>query len=198
MKLLFDFFPVLLFFAAFKWYGIYVATAVIMAASLLQLGIYWLKHRRFEKLHIITLIVVLIFGGTTLLFHNDLFIKWKPTVIYWAFTLCFFGSQFIGKKNLAQRMLDRQITLPSNVWRRINSSWALFFLLMGIINVYVLYHFSTNAWVNFKLFGAMGMTIAFLIGQFVYMSRYLEAKNESASITTPPPVLKKTPSDDDA
>lgn len=194
MKLLFDFLPLLLFYIAFKLYGIYVATAVLMIASFLQIGVYWLKHRRFEKLPLITLAMVLVFGSTTLILHNELFIKWKFTAFYWILTLCFFGSQFIGKKNLIQRMLDKQMTLPAHVWRRLNHSWALFFLLMGIVNVYVLYHFSTSAWVNFKLFGAFGMTVVFLIVQFIYMSRYLEAKNDSTPFPHTP--LKKSPSDD--
>jgi intracellular septation protein len=193
MKLLFDFLPLLLFYIAFKFYGIYIATAVLMAVSFLQIGVYWLKHRRFEKLPLITLAMVLLFGGITLAFHDDMFIKWKFSVLYWLLALCFLGSQFIGQKNLMQRMLDKQITLPVQVWRRVNQSWALFFLAMGFVNVYVMYHFSTNAWVNFKFFGAFGLTVAFLIAQFVYMSRYLEAKNDSAPFT---PSLKNTSSDE--
>jgi intracellular septation protein len=193
MKLLFDFLPLLLFYIAFKFYGIYVATAVLMVVSFLQIGIYWLKHRRLEKLPLITLVMVLFFGGITLAFHNDMFIKWKFSVLYWLLALCFLGSQFIGKKNLVQRMLDKQMTLPPQVWRRLNHSWVLFFLLMGFVNVYVLYHFSTNAWVNFKFFGAFGLTVAFLIVQFIYMSRYLEAKNDSGPFT---PSLKKTSPDE--
>ena len=194
MKLLFDFFPILLFFVAFKFFGIYIATAVMMAASLLQVSLYWLKHRRFEKMHLITLAVVLIFGGSTLIFHNDLFIKWKPTVIYWIFAISFIISQYVGKQNLTQRMLGGQITLPPPIWRRLNHSWIIFFSLMGIINVYVLYNFSTNAWVNFKLFGALGMMVAFLIVQMIYISRYLEAKNDSTPLNT----LKPLPDHDES
>lgn len=174
MKLLFDFFPIFLFFVAFKWFGIYIATAVTMAASLLQVGAYWLKHHKFEGLHLITLVIVILLGGTTLFLHNELFIKWKPTAIYWIFALTFLASQFVGKKTLIQRLLDTQITLPISIWRRLNLSWVTFFTVMGIVNVYVIYHFSTNAWVNFKLFGALGMTIVFLIAQAIYMSRYLQ------------------------
>lgn len=181
MKLLFDFFPIFLFFIAFKWFGIYIATAVTMVGSLLQVSIYWLKHRKFEGLHLITLAIVVLLGGTTLLLHNELFIKWKPTAIYWTFALSFLGSQFIGKKPLIQRLLDTQITLPVLIWRHLNLSWALFFSIMGIVNVYVIYHFSTNAWVNFKLFGSLGMTIIFLIAQAIYMSRYLEQKQDNIS-----------------
>lgn len=144
-----------------------------MLASLLQVGIYWLQHKRFEGLHLVTLATVVLLGGTTLLLHNELFIKWKPTAIYWIFALAFLGSNFIGKKPLIQRLLGSQITLPILIWQRLNIAWVIFFTLMGILNVYVLYHFSTNAWVNFKLFGSLGITIAFLIAQAIYMSRYL-------------------------
>jgi len=195
MKLLFDFFPILLFFISFKLFGIYIATATTMAASIAQVGFYWLKHRRFETLHMITLIVVVLFGGSTLLLHNDLFIKWKPTAIYWVFALAFLGSQFLGKKTLIQRMLDAQMTLPSNVWQRLNYSWVIFFTLMGIANVYVLYHFSTNAWVNFKLFGTLGLTVVFLIFQAIYMSKYMQnpTTNKNPESKT---LLKDKPTDD--
>lgn len=186
MKLLFDFFPIFIFFLAFKFFGIYIATATTMAASLLQVAIYWLRHKSFESLHIITLITVMLFGGTTLLLHNELFIKWKPTAIYWIFAVVFLGSQFIGKKPLIQRLLDSKMSLPKAVWQRLNISWVLFFAVMGIANVYVLYHFSTNAWVNFKLFGTLGLTILFLIFQAIYMSKYLDVKR----IASKQPVTK--------
>jgi len=186
MKLLFDFFPILLFFISFKLFGIYIATGVAMAASLLQVGAYWLKHRKFEYLHIITLVTVVLLGGTTLLLHNELFIKWKPTAIYWLFAAAFLGSQFIGKKSLIQRMLDAQITLPNQVWQRLNLTWVLFFAAMGGLNIYVLYHFSTDAWVNFKLFGTLGLTLVFLVGQGIYMSRHLSQQNPKR------PILKST------
>jgi intracellular septation protein len=185
MKLLYDFFPIFLFFIAFKWCGIYIATAVTMAGSLLQVGIYWLKHRRFEGLHLLTLVIVVLLGSTTLLLHNELFIKWKPTAIYWVFALAFLGSRFIGKKPLVQRLLDSQITLPILVWQRLNLAWAGFFILMGVINVYVIYNFSTDAWVNFKLFGALGMTLVFLIGQAIYMSRYMDQQQIKIAAPTP-------------
>lgn len=191
MKLLFDFFPILLFFLAFKVFGIYTATAVTMAASLLQVSVYWLKNRRFESLHLITLAIVILLGGSTLWLHNDLFIKWKPTVIYWIFALFFLGSQFIGKKPLVQRLLGAQLSLPHLVWRRLNFSWIIFFSLMGMLNVYVLYHFSTNAWVNFKLFGSLGLTLAFLVVQAIYMSRFMEQKNMTTSMPINPPVIPK-------
>lgn len=173
MKLLFDFFPILIFFIAYKVLGIFYATAAAIAASLLQLFAYWLKHRRFETLHVITFATVALLGGATLLLHNDLFIKWKPTAIYWAFSLVFLASQYIGKRNLMQRMLDSKMNLPRNVWQRLNLSWVVFFLAMGGINIYVIYHFSTDAWVNFKLFGTLGLTAIFLVVQAIYMSKFM-------------------------
>lgn len=195
MKLLFDFFPILLFFISFKFFGIYIATATTMAASIVQVGLYWLKHRRFEMLHMITLFVVVIFGGSTLLLHNDLFIKWKPTAIYWVFALAFFGSQFIGKKPLIERMLGGQMTLPNKIWQRLNYSWIIFFIIMGIANVYVLYHFSTNAWVNFKLFGTLGLTVVFLILQAIYMSKYMQT--DTTNKAPEPKIIGKDKQPDD-
>lgn len=173
MRLLFDFFPILLFFIAYKFFGIFIATATTMAASLLQVFIYWLKHRKFETLHLITLVTVVVLGSTTLLLHNDLFIKWKPTAIYWVFALSFLVSQLIGQKPLIQRLLDSKVSLPRNVWRNLNLSWVIFFSVMGLVNIYVLYHFSTNAWVNFKLFGTLGLTVIFLVFQAIYMSKFV-------------------------
>ena len=179
MKLLFDFFPIVLFFIAFKFAGIYIATIATMIAACLQVSIYWLKYRRFEILHIITLVTLLILGGSTLLLHNELFIKWKPTAIYWIFALTFLGSHFIGEKLLIQRLLDKQIKLPLFAWQRLNTMWIVFFVLMGTLNLYVVYHFNTNVWVNFKLFGTFGLSLVFLVIQGIYLQKsgYLNAKS---------------------
>lgn len=177
MKLLFDFFPILLFFVVFKFYGIYYATAAAMIASLLQVAGYWIKHRRFEMLHMITLVCVIFLGGATLLFHNPLFIKWKPTVIYWAFAVVFFITQFIGGKPLIQRMMEEKMVLPAAIWQRLNISWVIFFAAMGCINIYVAYHFSTNIWVDFKLFGTIGLTFLFVLLQAFYMARHTETQS---------------------
>lgn len=178
MKLLFDFFPILLFFIAFKIYGIYTATAVAIAASFLQLGLYWIKHRRFEPMHIVTFATVLLLGGATLILHNILFIKWKPTVIYWIFAIVFFGTQFIGNKTLIQRLMEEKIVLPSKAWLKLNLSWGIFFALMGIANLYVAYHYSTDIWVDFKLFGTLGITFIFIILQSIYIAKHAENKLE--------------------
>lgn len=178
MKLLFDFFPILLFFIAFKLYGIYIATGVAIAASAVQLGFYWIKHRRFEMMHIITFGCVLLLGGATLLFHNDLFIKWKPTAIYWIFAALFVATQFIGNKTLIQRLMEEKLALPAPIWTRLNLSWAIFFVLMGFANIFVAYHFSTDIWVDFKLFGSLGFTIIFVLLQAIYMARHAQTKPE--------------------
>lgn len=174
MKMLFDFFPIILFFIAYKFFGIYVATAVAMGASLLQVIYFWLRYHRVEAMHIITLIIILSLGSATLLLHNSMFIKWKPTVIYWVFALMFLLTQFIGNKTLLQRMLGTKITLPNPIWTKLNVSWGVFFAVMGIANLYVVYHYSTNTWVDFKLFGTLGLTIVFIIIQSIYMAKHIK------------------------
>jgi intracellular septation protein len=174
MKLLFDFFPILLFFIAYKMYDIYMATAVIIVASIVQVSWFWFKNRRVEKMHLVTLVLVIILGGATIYFQSPDFIKWKPTVVNWAFAIAFFGSQFIGKKTLLQRMLEEQITVTSkHVWVNLNIAWVLFFIFMGIINLYVAFNFEENTWVNFKLFGMMGLTLIFVFGQGFYLAKYI-------------------------
>ena len=165
MKLLFDFFPILLFFIVFKVYGIYSATAVAMIASLSQVILYRLKFQRYEKMHVISLAIIMVLGGATLLFHNDWFIKWKPTGIYWLSALVFAGSSFIGSKPIIQKMMESNVQLTTKIWHRLNFAWSLFFVVMGSLNLYVAYNFDTNAWVNFKLFGGVGFTLVFVLIQ---------------------------------
>lgn len=176
MKLLFDFFPILIFFIAFKFGGIYVATGSFLIAACIQMAIYWLMHRRFEKMHVITFILGMILGGATLLLHDIMFIKWKPTAIYWGFALVFFFTQIFSKKTLIQTMMESNISLPQMVWKKLNMAWGIFFLLMGFANLYVVYNFDTNTWVNFKLFGLLGLTLAFVIIQAVYLSRHIRTE----------------------
>jgi intracellular septation protein len=178
MKFLFDYFPIICFFVAYKLWGIYVATAVTMATSFIQICVFWLCYRRFEKLHIITFVMVMLLGGSTLIFHKDIFIKWKPTIVYWAFGLTLLGSQIFSKKTIMQHMLDEKVSLPVLIWRRLNISWGIFFLVLGFINVYVIYNFSTNTWVNFKLFGTLGIIMVFAVAQSLYMSKYMQADKE--------------------
>jgi len=179
MKMMFDFFPVLLFFAAYKLYDIYVATAVLIAASAVQTFTHRMYHGRFENNHLITLVLVVLFGGATLLLHDETFIKWKPTVINWLFGAIFLASQFVGKKTVIERMLGNKVELPVPVWTRLNLAWCLFFMLMGTLNLYVAFSFDTDTWVNFKLFGLMGLTFVFIIGQSIYLMRHIDVETEA-------------------
>jgi len=173
MKMFFDFFPIILFFIAYKFQGIYVATMVAIAATFVQVGWVWLRHRRVETMHLVTLGLIVVFGGATLYLHDEQFIKWKPTVINWLFGVAFLASQYIGGKPFIQRMMANNIELPERVWYRLNLSWALFFLFLGGVNLFVIYTFDTDTWVNFKLFGMLGLTFAFVLLQAVFLSRYL-------------------------
>lgn len=172
MKIFYDFLPIVLFFVSYKMWGIYVATGVAILASILQVSGYWLRFRKTENMQMITLIVVVILGGATLLLKDELFIKWKPTVIYWAFGVAFTVSHFVGKRNLIQRLMDNKLHLPISVWNRLNMAWSVFFVILGFVNLYVVYNFSTDAWVNFKLFGTLILMILFVILQSVYMARH--------------------------
>jgi len=173
MKFLFDLFPVILFFIAFKFAGIYVATGVAIAASIAQIGWLKLRRRKVDTMMWTSLIIIVVFGGATLLLHDETFIKWKPTVLYWCFAAALAGAQLFARKNLIQGLMHEQMQLPQAAWNRVNWSWTAFFAFMGAINLYVAFNYSLDAWVNFKLFGGMGLMIAFVIGQAVFLSRYL-------------------------
>ena len=174
MKFLFDFFPILLFFLAYKVFDIYVATASAIAASFIQVGFYWWKHHRIEYMHIVTLVLIVVFGGATLLLRDEIFIKWKPTIVNWLFGAVFLGSRFVGDRPVIQRMLGQNFSLPSAIWLQLNMLWTVFFLALGALNLYVAYRFDTNTWVNFKMFGMMGLTVLFVIAQSVYLARYIK------------------------
>ena len=179
MKLLFDFFPIVLFFIVYKFYGIYTATAVAMAASISQVVFYRLKFQHYEKMHLISLAIIVVLGGMTLFFHNPWFIKWKPTGIYWLSAIVFFSSSFIGSKPLIQKMMEANVQLTSRIWHRLNTAWALFFIIMGALNLYVAYYYDTDAWVNFKLFGGVGFTLLFEIIQAFYLTKHMDEKGLS-------------------
>lgn len=187
MKLLFDFFPLLLFFGAFKLYDIYIATAVAIVASFLQVGWFWLKHRRFETIHLVTLGVIGVFGGLTLLLRDDTFIKWKPTIVNWIFAAMMLGSQLFGKKTAIEFMLGSQLDMPEKIWRNVNLSWVIFFTVLGTINLYVAFFYGldldpatrTDIWVNFKVFGMLGLTLAFSIAQMLFIAKHVELNDKS-------------------
>lgn len=176
MKFLFDLFPVVLFFAAFKLFDIYVATAVAIAATFLQIG--WLKwkRRKVDTMMWVTLIIIVVFGGATLALHDETFIKWKPTVLYWLFGAVLGGAELLFRKNLIRAMLGEQVRLPDAAWSRLNWSWAGFFAFMGAANLYVAFNYSTDTWVNFKLFGGMGLMLLFVVLQAAFLARHIEEK----------------------
>jgi len=151
-----------------------------MVACLIQISGYWIVKKKVEKMHVITLIMVLLFGGLTLALHKAIFIKWKATVVNWCFALGFLGSQFIGKKTLVERMMAKALDMPSSIWTRLNLSWVGFFILSGLANIIVAYKCSENTWVNFKLFGNLAMTLIFIIGQMFILKDYLIAPEETA------------------
>lgn len=174
MKFLIDFFPVLLFFVAYKMYDIYVATVVAIVASAAQVGYSWWKHKRVENMHWVTLGLLVVFGGLTLFLQDETFIKWKPTVVNGLFAIVFLGSQYVGKKSLIERMMGTSLSLPKDVWNKLNMSWVVFFAGLAVLNLFVVYNFSTDTWVNFKLFGMMGLTFAFVLLQGIYLTRHIK------------------------
>ncbi len=176
MKFLFDLFPIILFFIAFKLQGIYVATGVAIAASFAQIGWLWLRGRKIDTMLWLSLAIIVVFGSATLLLHDETFIKWKPTVLYWLFACVLTGSALLFHKNLIRAMLGEQIQMPDTAWSKLNLSWAGFFASMGFLNLYVAFNYPTDTWVNFKLFGGMGLMLAFVIGQGVFLAKYVEQK----------------------
>ena len=178
MKFLFDLFPVILFFIAFKIYGIFVATAVAIAGTFLQIGWVWFRHRKVDTMLWVSLVIVTFFGGATLLLQDETFIKWKPTVLYWLFAGVLAGGALFMKKNLMKSLLSEQMQLPDVAWTRMNWSWVGFFTFMGFANLAVAYSFSTDAWVNFKLFGGIGLMLAFVLVQGMLLSKYIEEEKK--------------------
>ncbi len=206
MKFLFDFFPVALFFMVYKFFGvlppewiaaanqfplmalnqnepkdaILMATLVIILATIVQNALYFALHRRFEKMHLITLAILLVFGTLTLFLKDPIFIKWKVSIINWGFALAFIISQYIGvRKTLAERMMSNAVQVPAPIWQQVNWLWAGFFAFVGVLNLIVAYNFSEEVWVDFKLFGVLGLTFAFIIAQVFYLQKHaLETPDE--------------------
>ncbi len=179
MKFLFDLFPVLLFFIAFQWAGIYVATGVAMAATLGQILWQWFRRRKIDNMLWASLAIVGLFGGATLLLHDETFIKWKPTVLYWLFALVLGLAPLVAKKNLIRAALEGQVELPQRLWSGLNAAWVAFFVVMGLANLYVAFVWArddTALWVKFKLFGGMGLMLVFVIGQSLFLAKYMEEK----------------------
>jgi len=205
MKVLFDLFPVLLFFIAYtgakrapdtasamvssllgalgagasinaEQGPILLATAVAIVATMFQVGWLLLRKRKVDTMLWISLAIIVVMGGATLLLRDPTFIKWKPTVLYWAFAVVLLGADLLLKKNMIRTMMQAQMSLPDAVWTRLNLSWVAFFALMGVANLYVAYHYSESTWVNFKLFGGIGLMVVFVVIQGLMLSRFLESE----------------------
>lgn len=178
MKLLFDLFPVLLFFATFKLAGIFAATAAAIAATVLQIAWTKWRHGKVDTMLWVSFAIIALFGGATLVLHDETFIKWKPTILYWVFAGVLLFSNLLFKKNLMRSLLHDKLTLPVKVWDQVNLSWSLFFAVLGVVNLYVAFNYSTDNWVNFKLFGATGMMLVFVLLQAMALSKYVEEDKE--------------------
>ena len=178
LKLLFDLFPVILFFAAYKVKGILVATAVAIAASIAQVGWMYFVKKKVEPAALIGLAIIVLFGGATLILRNEAFIKWKPTALYLIFALILAVAQLGFRRNLMKSLMGTQLTLPERVWGRLNWAWAAFFAALAGLNLYVASTFPTATWVNFKLFGIMGLLVAFVIGQSFALAPYLKQQEQ--------------------
>lgn len=174
MKFLFDLLPVILFFVAFQFAGIYVATGIAIVTTIAQVLWMWLRHRKVEPMQWVSLAIIVVFGGATMVLHNEIFIKWKPTALYWLFSITLFVAELVFDKNLIRAMMEKQMALPESLWRAVNFSWALFFLAMGVLNLVIAYHFSTDTWVYFKLFGGMGLMVVFIVVQSLWLAKYIK------------------------
>jgi len=180
MQLLFDFLPLIAFFVAFKFAGIFVATGVLIVAVVAQTAIQWVRHRKVSSMALISAALVLVFGGLTLWIHDEAFIKWKVTVVNWLFGAGFLISQFVGEQPMIQRMLGGSVTLERPLWMRLNTMWAAFFVVLGAINLYVMHSFSTDIWVNFKLYGVFGLTAVFAVAQGFWLASKLPKDSPDA------------------
>jgi intracellular septation protein len=176
MKFLFDLLPVVLFFVAFKLANIYVATATAIATTFVQVAWLKLRGKRVSPMLWASLAIIAVFGGATLLLQNEIFIKWKPTVLYWLLGAVLAGAALLFRRNLVRVMLSEQVRLPDPVWDRLNWSWVAFFAFMGALNLYVAYNYPTDLWVNFKLFGGMGLMLLFVVVQAFFLARHVDDK----------------------
>ena len=176
MKFLFDLFPVILFFVAFKFFGVFIATAVAIVATVVQVAWVWYRHGKVDGMLWVSFGVIVVFGGLTLLLHDETFIKWKPTILYWLFAISLLVAHFGFRRNLVRAMMDKQMTLPDPVWLRLLFSWTGFFTVMGGLNLYVAFNYPIDVWVNFKLFGGMGLMFVFVMIQAMMIARYVETK----------------------
>jgi intracellular septation protein len=178
MQALYDFFPILVFGIVYYFYGIYAATASIIITSTIQVIFHRLRYKAYSSMQVMTMLLVWVLGAATLIFHNVMFIKWKPSVIYTLFAIILIGCEIFSKKSPLKHLLGTQLTLPNPVWRKLSIIWAVFFIVMAVLNLYVAYHFSTKDWVYFKVIGCLALTVLFIIGQSFYLAPYLKEKND--------------------
>lgn len=205
LKFLFDLFPIILFFVAYELGesfpdtanailgslgvhlesnikpGVFLATLVAILATFIQLGWAWFKYRKIDTMLWVSLVLIVGFGGLTLFLHDETFIKWKPTVLYWIFALALGLAPLLFERNLIRLMMEKQISLPEPIWTRLNLGWAGFFGFMGIANLVVALNYSTDIWVKFKMFGSLGLMLVFVIAQTLYLSRHMAAMDEAGS-----------------
>jgi intracellular septation protein len=181
MKLLLDFFPIALFFVAFKLWGIYVATGVAIAATVAQIAWFRYSTGKVEPMQWLSLGIIVVFGGATILAHDETFIKWKPTVLYWMMGSALAGGLLFFRKNLLKSLMGSQLELPESAWRAMNWSWVAFFGVMGVLNLWVAFHFDTDTWVNFTLFGGLGLMALFVVAQALYLGRYMKDAKEAGA-----------------
>ncbi|SDI81541.1 septation protein A [Pseudomonas abietaniphila] len=197
MKQFIDFIPLILFFIVYKISpqavdilghtfmvgGIFSATAMLIASSIVVYGILFIRQGKLEKSQWLTLIACLVFGSLTLAFHSETFLKWKAPVVNWLFALIFAGSHFIGDRLLIQRIMGHALTLPQAIWVKLNIAWIVFFLFCGAANLYVAFTYQ-DFWVDFKVFGSLGMTLIFLIGQGIFLARHIHDADASTQPST--------------
>jgi intracellular septation protein len=172
MQLLFDFFPVIVFFAVYKIAGVYAATGAIIIAMSVQIAVQWARKRTVSRMLLLSAGLVAVLGGITLVLRDPIFIQWKPTIVNWLFAGAFLGSQVVGSQNLTQRMMGHAVRLPDTAWRQLNMVWVANFLVLGAVNLFVVYNFSEATWVNFKLFGMLGLTFLTALGQAVWIASH--------------------------
>jgi intracellular septation protein len=176
MKFLFDIFPLILFFIAWSLYDIFVATAVAIVGTAAQVALMWLLRRKVDNMLWVTLAIMVVFGGATLALRDPTFIKLKPTVLYWAFAGALIGYQTLAGKNLIRLLMEKSMSLPDAIWGKLNASWIAFFVVMGVLNLYIAYSFSEAVWVQFKVFGGIGLMLAFVVLQAFMLAPHIEDK----------------------
>lgn len=180
MQLLFEFFPLIAFFVAFVLYDLYVATAAIIVAIGLQIAYQWFRHRKVNKMLLISGALVAVFGGITLALRNPVFIQWKVTVVNWLFAVAFLGSQFVGQKTIIERLMGHAVELEPALWRQLNMLWVVNFAVLGALNLYVMYNFNEQVWVYFKTWGMIGLSLLMALGQAIWISSRTTAKSPDA------------------